>query len=63
MYLPWLGSVPLFLAGEGADGGRARALELLRFRGRVEQPDGCFGEEEAELRASGLVPELEPEVV
>ena len=53
----------MLLAREGADGGRARAFELLRFRGRVEQPDGCFGEEEAELSASGLVPELEPEVV
>ena len=53
---PWLGSV-LLTAGEGAEGGRV-SLEFLRLRGRVEQPDGCFGEEEV-LRASGLVPEPE----
>ena len=45
--------------GAGAEGGRASLL-VLRFRGRVEQPDGCFGEEE-ELKTNGLVLEPEPE--
>ena len=43
----------------GAEGGRASLL-VLRFRGRVEQPEGCFGEEE-ELKANGLVLEPEPD--
>lgn len=48
----------MLTAGEGAEGGRA-SLDFLRLRGRVEQPDGCLGEEEEELRANGLVLELE----
>ena len=47
------------MEGAGAEGGRASLL-VLWFRGRVEQPEGCFGEEE-ELRANGLVLEPEPD--
>ena len=42
----------LLMAGEGAEGGRA-SLEFLRLRGRVEHPDGCFGD--VDFRARGLV--------
>ena len=46
------------MEGAGAEGGRASLL-VLRFRGRVEQPDGCFGEEE--FKTNGLVPMPEPD--